>query len=137
MRGLDTPALLALLRGDRLVDRALGESKGAEHATTELNLWELHQIARRAPGPAASRRASAVERLRRKLVVIPIDAAATAFAQRFNGVATRALSHAPVTQLMIGAAEAHGCTEWWTRREAVRADRVGAVRIVHIDDLRK
>ena len=112
MKGLDTPVLLALLEGaakPRALVRALA---GEELATTEVNLFEIELLARRDKSPGKERRMQALERLRRKLTVLPINEEST---RRAATIAATARQAAPEgTWLCLGAAEAHGCSEWIT-----------------------
>jgi predicted nucleic acid-binding protein len=112
MKGLDTPVLLALLEGTpkaRALVRALA---GEELATTEVNLFEIELLARRDRSPGKERRVQALERLRRKLTVLPIDEETTRRAAVLAASAPRAAPEG--TWLCLGAAEAHGCSEWIT-----------------------
>ncbi len=73
MKGLDTPVLLALLAG-RASARALFEGKAEEElCTTEINLFELEAIARASPSGGRARRLAALERLRHRITVLPLD----------------------------------------------------------------
>ena len=112
MKGLDTPVLLALLEGapkPRALIRALA---GEELATTEVNLFEVELLGRREKSPGKERRLQALERLRRKITVLPIDEEST---RRAALIAASARQGAPEgTWLCLGAAEAHGCSEWIT-----------------------
>jgi predicted nucleic acid-binding protein len=112
MKGLDTPVLLALLEGNskaRSMARALA---GEELATTEVNLFEIELLGRREKGPGRDRRSQILERLRRKLTVLPVDEES---ARKAASLAASARQNAPEgTWLALGAAEAHGCSEWIT-----------------------
>jgi predicted nucleic acid-binding protein len=114
MKGLDTPVLLALLRGSpeaRKLARSLGSG---ELATTEVNLFELETIARQSRAPGRERRLQALERLRRRLTLLPVDEESS---RRAAALAGASRQRAPEGGwLMWGAAEAHGCTEWITDR---------------------
>lgn len=77
MKGLDTPILLGILDGSPSVRTVLRGLSGEELATTELNMVELALIASHG-GPRGRReRLQALERLRRRLTVLPIDRRAT------------------------------------------------------------
>ncbi|MGC2289428.1 MAG: PIN domain-containing protein [Thermoplasmata archaeon] len=112
MKGLDTPVLLALLEGApkaRALVRALA---GEELATTEVNLFEIELLGRRDKSAGKERRMQTLERLRRKLTVLPLDEEST---RRAAAIAASARQAAPEgTWLCLGAAEAHGCSEWIT-----------------------
>jgi predicted nucleic acid-binding protein len=112
VKGLDTPVLLALLEGTpraRALVRALA---GEEVATTEVNLFEIELLGRRDKSPGKERRLQSLERLRRKLTVLPVDEAG---ARKAVSLAASSPHQAPEgTWLCLGAAEAHGCSEWIT-----------------------
>ncbi|MCI4357233.1 MAG: PIN domain-containing protein [Thermoplasmata archaeon] len=114
MIGLDTPVLLEILGGRPSAKALLKRLTGEEVGTTELNLFELAAVAR-ALGPAGlERRLAAIDRLRRGLTVIPLDAHASRLASsRWRGDG-QGLSSTP--WLLLGALEANGCTEWVTSR---------------------
>jgi predicted nucleic acid-binding protein len=128
MKVLDTPVLLGLLRGEPAA-RAYVRAQGAEElATTEIALWELACLARLDPSPGRDRRLAAVARLRRKLLVLPVDAAASEASGRLpppsRGVP-------PLTLLSLAAAIGHGGTVFVTGNQVglptlpsgVRAER--------------
>ncbi len=117
MKGLDTPVLLALLEGapkPRALVRALA---GEELASTEVNLFEIELLGRREKSPGRERRMQALERLRRKLTILPIDEESTRRAAAIAATARRAAPEG--TWLCLGAAEAHGCSEWITNSAGV------------------
>ncbi|MCI4347251.1 MAG: type II toxin-antitoxin system VapC family toxin [Thermoplasmata archaeon] len=119
MKALDTGILLAFLRGSpgaRAIVRSLA---GEEIATTEVNLYELEAIARQDKAPGRERRLAALDRLRRKLTVLPVD----------EGAVRSGLHHlrghsahgaAPLVDMILGALEANGCSEWITTAPAPR-----------------
>lgn len=112
MKGLDTPVLLGLLEGAPMARALVRALAGEELATTEVNLFEIELLGRRDRSPGKERRLQALERLRRKLTVLPIDEASS---RRAAHIAATARSAAPEgTWLCLGAAEAHGCSEWIT-----------------------
>ncbi|MHB8352610.1 MAG: PIN domain-containing protein, partial [Thermoplasmata archaeon] len=113
MKGLDTPVLLDLLRGGSNARRLLKKIGSEEMATTELNLWELTQLACSDRTPGREARIAALERLRRRLTVLPIDVLALGAATRRS---VRATGPPSTEDLMIGSLEAHGGTEWITDR---------------------
>jgi len=128
MKVLDTPLLLDLLRGRIDVRTLVEHSRGEELATTELNLYELEVLARSGPRVGRDRRVAAVQRLRRKFTVLPVDEracqlAATAQAAHPRGGST-------LEWLMLGVAKAAGASSWWTvPREAVLP--LGGLEVVH------
>jgi len=112
MKGLDTPVLLALLEGTPKARTLVRTLAGEELATSEVNLFEIELLGRRDRSAGKERRLQALERLRRKLTVLPIDEETT---RRAAVLAASARQTAPEgTWLCLGAAEAHGCSEWIT-----------------------
>lgn len=125
MIGLDTGPLLRLLRGDAKVRARLREWAGEELATTEWNLLELEALARSDPSPGRERRRAALENLRRRISVVPIDEGAT---HRFVlGHATPRTSEELVRSAMLAALEARGCRLWITQAPLGRS--VGPVKL--------
>jgi len=112
MKALDTSVLLALLEGDRSARELIRKLKNVEVSTTEANFLELAALASRGPARTRTHRRETLERMRRKLTVLPIDQRAAAEAER------HALKgDAPSTPLvagMLGALEAAGCEELFT-----------------------
>jgi predicted nucleic acid-binding protein len=109
---LDTPLLVDLLRGRVSVRTLVAQAHGEELATTELNLFELEVLARLGPRAGRDHRLSAVQRLRRKLTVLPIDERTCQAAAA--GLAAHPRGGTPVEWLMLGAAKAAGASSWWT-----------------------
>ena len=112
MKALDTGVLLALLEGSSRAREQIRRVKGVELATTEANLLELAYLAGNAPPKARAGRLAALERLRQRLTVLPIDArsgreAAARVARSSPGIR-------PTTALMLGALQAAGCEELLT-----------------------
>ena len=112
MKALDTPVLLELLRGRSGVGPILKSLEGDELATTEINLFELDAIARAGPRHGRDQRRAAIDRLRRKLTVLPVDARAVQAAGALS--AGRVHEATSSEWLMLGAASAYGCSEWIT-----------------------
>ena len=113
MKGLDTSVLLGLLEEDAVVRRLLGRLRGVELATTEANLLELELIAAHGSGRQRKARRRALERLRRKITVLPIDA--RAIDQVGSRLGARSESAAPAVLAMLGALESNGCDELFVR----------------------
>ncbi len=112
MKALDTSALLGLLEGDRAARGLVRQLRGVEVATTEANLLELTYLAAEGTSHARAHRREILERLRRRLTVLPIDARAVANAGRLLG---RGAERRPPTVLaMMGALEAASCEELFT-----------------------
>ena len=113
MKGLDTPILLEILEGRPSARKLVEGLRGVEVCTTEANVAELHLIARALGGPGVAARLAAVERLRRGLTVLPLDAKATSTAAELvkdpRGVGA-------LQALVLGALAASGCSEWITSR---------------------
>ena len=123
MKAFDTPVLLDLLRGAPSARRFVRSLGNEEIATTELNLWELGVLAIQDKTPGRERRLAALGRLRRKLLVLPIEARSVEAALRLTPTASR-------SALIRGTLEAHGCTEWVTVREVASPTGRGPLRIV-------
>jgi predicted nucleic acid-binding protein len=117
VKGLDTSALVAILEGDRSSRDLLRRLRGHEIATTELNMLELERLAATGSPRGRGPRRLALERLRRKVTVLPIDIRAVSEAARHLGrkVATRESLDLGV----LGALEANGCDEFFTDRRAL------------------
>ncbi|MFI5414142.1 MAG: type II toxin-antitoxin system VapC family toxin [Candidatus Lutacidiplasmatales archaeon] len=130
MIGLDTPVLLEILGGRPSAKALLKRLTGEEVGTTEMNLFELVAIAR-ALGPAGlERRLAAVDRLRRGLTVIPLDAQASQGASaRWRGDG-QGLSSTP--WLLLGALEVNGCTEWVTSRSSGFPKTASKLRVTRL-----
>lgn len=109
MKGLDTSVLLALLEGDAGVRKLLTRLRGIELATTEVNLLELAYLAARGPSRSRTARRETLERLRRKITVLPIDGRAVEQAGRRLGKGSEKTP--PHVLAMLGALEANGCDE--------------------------
>jgi len=109
MKALDTPVLLSLLHGVPSAKALVKSLSGEELATTEANLLELSAIAARGAKGVRTERTRALERLRRRLTVLPIDA------QGGLQTASRLMGEESPSRLLVwamyGALEAHGCTE--------------------------
>jgi predicted nucleic acid-binding protein len=127
MKGLDTPVLLGLLRGSRGARELVRRLGGEELATTEVNMFELEVLARADPSPGRDRRLAALEKLRRRLTVVPIDRAAASAGAR--SVSARAAAAATPGSLVLGALEAAGCSELFTVPGAIPKPTGGKVRI--------
>lgn len=128
MKCLDTPLLEDLLEGKDRARRWLATlEEGGEVATTEVNVFELGMRARARGKTGLSSRLRALERLRKELTVLPLDAEASrrsleSYARRASGGGVQRRSRvgrAAHTQaderilahLIAGAALAHGATE--------------------------
>jgi len=112
VKALDAGALRGVLEADPGSRELLRRLRGVEVATTERAMLELSVLARRSPSKAQVARRTAVDRLRRKLTVLPIDARAIAEAAR------RASGNPSFEELWRlaewGALEANGCDELFT-----------------------
>ncbi|HYK94153.1 MAG TPA: PIN domain-containing protein [Thermoplasmata archaeon] len=112
MRGVDTPLLLALLEG-RPDGRGIAEHQPSEElCTTEINMFELEALARMGPSDGRARRLAALERLRRRLGILPIDERAARLAALLAAQSPGALPAS--TCLVVGAFQAAGATEMLT-----------------------
>lgn len=130
MKALDTPALLEILRGRPGAKSLLRAVAGSELATTEVNLLELEAIARQEAARGSASRLGALERLRHRLTVLPIDERATraAAALARTGLGTTPLAH----WLMWGAVESSGCSEWITSRARAPPSLGRTVKVVFL-----
>jgi len=112
MKAFDTSVLLALLEGDRSAKELLRKLKGVEVATTEMNMLELVYLAARGPARNRGHRREALDRLRRKVTVLPIDSRAVSEAER--RVVKGDTPRSPLLSGMLGALETAGCDELFT-----------------------
>jgi len=112
MKALDTGVLLALLEGSPKARDQVRKLRGAEVATTEANLLELGYLAAAAPPRARSARLAALERLRQRLTVLPVDP--RAMQQALPRVARLGEKLSPTVAAMLGALQAAGCEELFT-----------------------
>ena len=125
MKALDTPVLLGILRAERPAGEALSSLQHDELATPEVCLMELEAIARMDRSPGREKRLAAVERLRRRVTVLPLTekgsrAASTILARRPHALSSN-------DALVLGIAESHGCSELITSAEF--APPKGAARL--------
>ena len=129
MKGLDTGVLLALLQGSARAREQLRRLRGSEVATTEANLLELAYLAGTGSPKARGARLAALERLRQRLTVLPIDARSTAeAAQRVSRLPERI---PPTVAAMLGALEAAGCDELLTDdRRTIAGDWGFKVKVI-------
>jgi predicted nucleic acid-binding protein len=119
VKALDTTVLLSFLRGSPSARAIIRSLSGEEIATTEVNLYELEAIARQDSGPGRERRLAALDRLRRKLTVLPVDESAVrAGLHHLRGHSGRGAL--PLVDLILGTLEANGCSEWITTRPLPR-----------------
>jgi predicted nucleic acid-binding protein len=109
VKALDTPVLLALLRGDPAVKDLLRRLRGHEIATTEGNLLELAILAGRSGG----HRREALGRLRRKITVLPLDARAVEEVGR-RAARGELSGTSPLVAGVLAALESAGCEELFT-----------------------
>lgn len=128
MKALDTPVLLEILRGRPGATTLLRSLAGEELATTELNLFELEQIARSDSPRGLEKRLAAIERLRRRITVLPIDERAVTSACSLSK-GGRAAQSSTMARLMLGAAAAAGCSEWLTSRAFASAGGLGRLKV--------
>ncbi len=112
MKALDTSVILALLEGDRSAKDLLRRLRGVEVATTEANLLELAYLASRGSARTRAHRRETLDRLRRKLTVLPIDQRAVSEAERC--VLKGDHPSSPLLAGMLGALETAGCDELYT-----------------------
>jgi hypothetical protein len=133
VKALDSGVLRSILEGDRAARDLLRHLRGFEVATTERALLELGIQARRAPSKVQSARRTVLDRLRRKLTVLPVDHRAV------NEALRRATAKSTAEELWQlaewGALEAGGCEELFTHsthapagKWRFKVTRVGAKR---------
>ncbi len=113
MRALDGSALAALLEGDPAVRTVLRGLRGHEVGTTEISFAELSCQIEVGPPRARAHRRMILDRLRRKLTVLPIDGRAVAEAARRAAASPRRPDL--LRLLEWGALEANGCEVLHTR----------------------
>ncbi len=113
MKAVDTSVLLALLEGDAALREFLKRQRGIEIATTEANLLELSYVAAYGERRGRSARREVLDRLRRKITVLPMDARAVEHAARHLGKEGPRLS--PLVLAMLSTLEVGGCEELFTR----------------------
>jgi hypothetical protein len=112
VKALDAGVIRGILEGDPAAKELLRKLRGVEVATTERAMLELSLLARKGPAHTQTTRRTAVDRLRRKLTVLPIDTrAVTEGLRRGKGPA----SPEELWRLAEwGALEAGGCEELFT-----------------------
>jgi predicted nucleic acid-binding protein len=121
MKALDTSVILGLLEGDPMTRDLLKRLRGVELATTEVNLLELAYLAARGPERSRSARRELLERLRRKLTVLPVDGRAVEQAVKRLGKGSERTP--PHVLAMLGALEANGCDELLTQESGIDPGR--------------
>jgi predicted nucleic acid-binding protein len=131
MKALDTSVLLALLEGDAGARDLLRRLRGSELATTEVNLLELGYLAARGSARSQGARRETLDRLRRKITVLPIDGRAVEQAARRLGKGSERTP--PHVLAMLGALEANGCDELLTHEVGLDAGkwRFKITRLAH------
>lgn len=112
MKALDTGVLLALLEGSARARDLVRRLRGAEIATTEANLLELTLLAVATPPRTRTRRLDALDRLRQRLTVLPIEGRASQEAGRRAPRGGERIS--PTVLAMLGALQSAGCEELLT-----------------------
>ncbi len=116
MKGLDSSAILSLLHGQAAVTKAVRAWAGEEIATSEMCLIELTAIALRQPPKVRAARMQALERLRRRVTVLPVDhRTQTALASHPEAGATQG---ALASSIVLATLEAAGCDEVLTTERA-------------------
>lgn len=131
MKALDTPVLLRMLRGDERAKALVRAFHGEELATTEWNLLELELALRSDPRPGRERRRAALDQLRRRLTVIPIDESVLRASRELRG---EPRSPSEVIQFaLMAAVKSRGGHDWVTSRAAAPARLRGDVRVEFVD----
>ncbi len=121
MKALDTWALLGILEGEAFAKKLLKQLRGVEVATTEVSLLELSILAEVGSAKGRAARRASVERLRRKLTVLPVDSKAVSEAGHRGSVKLR--GEELLRLLEWGALEANGCEEVFTRSKITPGGR--------------
>lgn len=130
MKGLDTPVLLDILEGKPGARKLVDSLRGQEVCTTEANVVEL-MVAAQALGSAGLwAKMTAIDRLRRGLTVLPLDAKAAAASVLRRPKPAKLETLPTIVAMMLGAMESRGCTEWITSRTDGLPKAWGKVRIV-------
>ena len=130
MRGLDTPALLVLLTGGPGAHRLAEGALGNELVTTAANIFELEVLARQRPG-GRSARLAALDRLRHRLTILPLDAEGARRAAQLVSEARGAAVQRDA--LILAAFEQHGVLEMATSDPARFGPLRSRVKVVGID----
>ncbi len=130
MKAVDTPLLLALLEGRPEAEGLLEGLSGEEICTSEVNLFELEAIARASPAAGRRRRLTALERLRHKVTVLPIDERSCRAAATL--ASTNRLALPGATWLVLGAFEANGASEVLTTEASSLSAVKGALKVTVI-----
>jgi len=130
MKALDTPILLALLEGRREAIDLADSLAGEEVCTTEANLFELECVARDAGGAQRTRRLAALDRLRHKMTVLPIDDRAVHAASALVG--GRKDPVPPLVALTLGVLASCGVSEVFTTEGGHLESAGGAVKVTHV-----
>lgn len=112
MKALDTPALLAILERRREAAWVLDEVAGGEVCTTEVNLFELEAAVLGERRSERARRLAALERLRKRISVLPVDDKAARTAARIIAEGKGATT--TVAALVLGCVSSGGATELLT-----------------------
>jgi hypothetical protein len=113
MKAFDTAVLLSVLGGDASAKALLRRLRGVEIATTESNMIELGIVCIAGSERHRLARIGTLDRLRRKLTVLPIDAAGVREATLRLGSRRAGSSSARLLE-GLGALEAYGCDELFT-----------------------
>ena len=133
MKGLDTPVLVALLRGNAAARRLVRSLTGEELATTEWNFFELEWLARANPSPGRVRRVASFEYLSRRLTVVSVVPYSVRVAFPRSDRARSPPNEVSVLRLVLGALEANGASEWYTTKEWASATSPGRCKVRQFD----
>ncbi len=113
MKGVDAGVLRMILEGDPAAKDLLKRWRGSEVATTEVAMLELAAAAVEGPARTHAGRRAALDRLRRKVTVLPVDRRAV------REAALRMVHPIRGTELLRfaewGTLEGAGCEEMFTR----------------------
>lgn len=128
MKAVDTSVLLDLLCGSSEARGLVGSWKDQEVATTEINFFELELLAERASRKGLGPRLAALERLRRRLTVLPVDSRALTASRSLGEAAAQKLT--PSARLIASVLLANGCSEWHTTQAVSPPGRIGQLKVV-------
>jgi len=113
MKALDTPVLLSILEGEAAARTLLRRVRGVEIATSEINLLELSLVSTFGGPKHRVARSKAIDRLRSRLTVLPIDQAG--YREASARLSSRSGKTSPLAPLAaLGAFEAYACDELFT-----------------------
>lgn len=127
MKGLDTPILLRILRGEEKARGLIRQLGGEELVTTEWNFLELEAALRADSRPGRERRRAALEKLRRRLTVLPIDEASHRASLQVHGIPKN--SGDLIELALLSTLIAKGCETMYSGRPGLHGRLRSSVRV--------